>query len=178
MTWVGYVFLTVFLISYLLIFVAVEYLESKCVSKASLKDLDKELSITLTCAYSSGTWRTRNSQWHRFLSFCSDNGLDPLPASVMTVCRFLMFCARTCKYSTVNNYLSAIISLHKYWGIEQCFRDCHLIKMLLNGLKSQLGTAVDKNKLFLLMNWFLCTAPWILLSSTRTYPLMKKEWQW
>ena len=107
----------------------------------SLQDLDQELSVSLSCAWSRGTVRTRNSQWHKFLCFFQDNGLCPLPASDVDVCRFLVYLARTCVYSTIDNYLSAIIALQRYHGFEGSYRNSYLVKLLLSGLKNQLGTA-------------------------------------
>ena len=119
------------------------YAGSSNISKTNITDLDQEVSQFLTLAWSKGTMRTRNSQWHRYMSFCGDNDLTPLPASDMDVCRFLVYLARTCKFSTINNYLSAIISLHKYFGYEASFRESYLIKLLLSGFKNELGTAVS-----------------------------------
>lgn len=87
---------------------------------------------------------TRNSQWKSYLSFCADHGLKGLPATDLTVARFLLFKAETVKYVTVNNYLSAIISLHGYYGFEANFRESYFVKMVLEGLKSLLGLEVSQ----------------------------------
>ena len=93
----------------------------------------------MASAWSYNTLKTRNSQWSRFIKFCASNDLSPLPASVHTVSRFLVWQARTSKFVTVNNYLSAIISLQKFYGYENDYRNCFLIQLVLKGLKSQLG---------------------------------------
>ena len=131
---------------YLILCVAGTYTAGKQQHKIDLEEVDTEISFTLTCAWSTGTLRTRNSQWHKYLSFCQDNGLVPFPAEILTIARFLIYLSRTCKYSTINNYLSAIIKLHEYYGCEQSFRDSFVLKMLLNGLKNQLGTHVKQKK--------------------------------
>ena len=56
--------------------------------------------------------------------------------------RFLVWLARNAKFSTINNYLSAISVLHKYYGYESDFRSSFLIKLVLQGLKRQLGVQV------------------------------------
>lgn len=43
------------------------------------------------------------------------------------------------KFVTINNYLSAIISLHKFYGFDADYREKYFIKMVLEGLKSMLG---------------------------------------
>ena len=75
----------------------------------SVQELDKDVSWLVCRAWSEGTLRTRDSQWKKFLDFCSSNDLVTVPASDRTVVRFLVFLSKSCKYSTINNYLSAVI---------------------------------------------------------------------
>ena len=114
-----------------------------CVAE-SLAQLDKEVAQAVSSAWSSNTLSTRNSQWKSFITFCSTNGLQPLPADHQTVSRFLVWLASRTKFSTVNNYLSAITMLHKYYGYEGDFRSSFLIKLVMQGLKRQLGTKTDQ----------------------------------
>ena len=93
-------------------------------------------------AWSANTRSTRNSQWKQFGEFCNSVGLVPVPALERTVARFLMYKARSCKYNTVNNYLSAINALHKCYGKAVDFRDSFLIQMILSGLKNRPGEGV------------------------------------
>ena len=79
------------------------------------------------------------SQWRKYIEFCQDNGLQVLPSLNNTVARFLVFLARTCKYSMVNNYLSAINRLHLFYGYDIDFRQSFVIKLVLSGIKRQLG---------------------------------------
>ena len=111
-----------------------------------VSELDQEVSATIAAAWSANTLATRNSQWSKYFAFCADVELTPLPANVHTVARFLVFLGRTCKFSTVNNYLSALISLHKFYGLPCDFRDTFLISMILKGLKSTLGEEVKQMK--------------------------------
>ena len=112
-----------------------------CVAE-SLEQLDREVAQAVSYAWSTNTLATRNSQWKKFILFCSSNGLQPLPADHKTVSRFLVWIARASKYSTVNNYLSAISVLHRYYGFEADFRESFLIKLVLQGLKRKLGCNV------------------------------------
>ena len=105
----------------------------------SLPEVDKEVSAAIGSAWAPSTLRTRNSQWKRFISFCQENDLCPLPATPRTVSRFLVFQARSSKYVTVNNYLSAINRLHAFYGHTIDFRGFFLIKLVLAGIKRQLG---------------------------------------
>lgn len=95
-------------------------------------------------AWSSNTKSTRSSQWRIYTSFCAEHELIALPASELTVARFLLYKSKTVKYSTINNYLSSVISLHKYYGYECELRSRYFIKLVLDGLKSKLGQTVDQ----------------------------------
>lgn len=114
-----------------------------CVA-VNLHQLDQEITETLSAAWSKNTKATRSSQWKIYMQFCLDNGLLPFPASLCTVARFLIFKARTSKYGTVNNYLSAIINLHKYHGHNVDFRGCYFMKLLMEGLRQRLGDSVQQ----------------------------------
>lgn len=94
--------------------------------------------------WSRNTLKTRNSQWKRFFNFCSDHNLTPLPASDRTVVRFLMFQSESSTFNTVNNYLSAICALHKFYGYQTDFRDSYMIKMFLSGIARILGKKVKQ----------------------------------
>ena len=104
-----------------------------------VSELDAAVSSAVGAAWSSNTLSTRNSQWRKYLQFCSETDQTPLPADIQAVVRFLVYLGRTCKYSTINNYLSAVISLHKFYGYDVSFRDSFLVKLVMRGLKSQLG---------------------------------------
>lgn len=104
--------------------------------KADLKELDKGISGTIASAWAPSTLRTRNSQWSKFLDFCMDNGLRPLPALETTVARFLFYMSRSCTYTTVNNYLSAIMVLPKLFGFEASYRESYYLKLLMSGINS------------------------------------------
>lgn len=78
------------------------------------------------------------------MNFCDNLGLSAVPAEDRTVARFLVFKSQGCKYSTINNYLSAIISLQKCYGYEGKYRENFMISLVLDGLKSLLGTGVTQ----------------------------------
>lgn len=111
-----------------------------------LTRLDEQVEEILRCAWAESTLKTRNSQWNRYIDFCKSNGMSPLPADSTTIARFLVNLAKNCTYSTCNNYLSAIISLHKFFGHNSSFRDCFLVKLVMQGLGRHLGKAVVQKR--------------------------------
>ena len=66
--------------------------------------------------------------------------------------RFLVWLGRDCKYSTINNYLSAVVSLHRFYGYSPVFRESFFIKMILKGLKVRLGNETVQMQPFTLGN--------------------------
>lgn len=95
-------------------------------------------------AWSVNTIATRSSKWKRFLTFCIDRGLVPLPASSRTVARFLSELALTSKYTTVVNYLSSITTMHKLYGLEPDFRNSYFLTMTVKGIKVKVGVEVSQ----------------------------------
>lgn len=111
-----------------------------CVAETSqLRLIDQQMVKVIMSSWADTTWATRNSQWKRFLGFCGDINACPLPADVLTVCRFLVVLGQTSKFATVTNYLSAINGLHRYYGHEIDFRSYFMVKLILSGLRRILG---------------------------------------
>lgn len=106
--------------------------------------LDEQLSLVIQDAWAQSTLATRNSQWLRYIRFCRANGFSAVPALTLTVARFLIHLGASCAYSTCNNYLSAIISLHKFMGQDSTFRETYVINWVLKGLGRRLGKQVNQ----------------------------------
>lgn len=106
--------------------------------------VDEQLELILRSAWAESTLRTRNSQWKKFIEFCVSNKLTAVPADSWTADRFLVNQAKTCAYSTCNNYLSAVITLHRFFGHDRPFREYFVINMVLKGLSRHLGKEVNQ----------------------------------
>lgn len=122
-----------------------------------LPELDARVSNIIAAAWSSNTLSVRNSQWRLFLQFCQDRALVPLPVEITSVVRFLAFLeARGYKFNTINNYLSAVINLQKFYGFFCDIRSTFLMQMVISGLKNRLGNStipkrpLDVNQLHLI----------------------------
>lgn len=109
-----------------------------------LDRLDNLVFTNISSAWSVNTIATRSSQWKRFLKFCMDYGLTPMPASPKTVARFPSDLALTSKYTTVVNYLSSITTMHRFYGYEPNFRDSYYLSMAVKGIKVNLGSEVHQ----------------------------------
>lgn len=115
-----------------------------CVADVILRKLDSNISNTIAIAWKDNTKKTRESQWRQYYNFCGNLELTAVPAFARTVARFLMYKAESSKFSTINNYLSAITVLHKCYGYDPMFRDNFMIILLLDGLRARLGTGVTQ----------------------------------
>lgn len=105
-----------------------------------LQELDQRVADIVSSAWSENTLSCRNSQWRRFISFCSDRGLAAMPASMSTIVRFLAYLESLgLKYVTINNYLSSVVVLHRFYGLDGDFRSSYLMKTVLAGLKKRIG---------------------------------------
>lgn len=106
--------------------------------------LDAQLDLVIRAAWADSSLKMRNSQWKKYLEFCNANSLTPIPGEVLSVARFLVNLGLTSKYSTCNNYLSAIIALHKFFGYPGDFRQSFVVQMIMKGLGRRLGKHVDQ----------------------------------
>lgn len=62
----------------------------------------------------------------------------PLPCAKVTLCRYIVFLARTLSFTTVKCYLNIIRIIHKEVGLDNPL-DCYSIKSLLRGVHRQIG---------------------------------------
>ena len=95
-------------------------------------------------AWSPSTVRSYSSAQRQFLSFCSqwnlfnDNGL-PLPASELTILRFIASLSKRLAASSIRNYLSAVRNLHIIYGLPDPLQDLPRVPLVLKGLKRVQG---------------------------------------
>ena len=99
-------------------------------------------------AMAISTHKTRRVQCRSYFEFCETFNLTSLPADAHQICRYLVYLARTLKYSSINNYLSGVIMLHKLFGYPHDFRSDFRVLFTLQGLKRVLGdTSLQKSPL-------------------------------
>lgn len=89
--------------------------------------------------WSDNTWSSYHSRWKSFYKFCSDYNLNPVPASVETVCLYITDLSRRCVYNTIVVYVSAIWALHNHLGCPHFNTDNFLYRSTLMGAKRLLG---------------------------------------
>lgn len=73
------------------------------------------------------------------MTFVQELGVTPLPASPELICLYIAYMARSFKYVSIVNYISALRSLHKCYSVEPVSSDNFLVSSTLTGAKRLLG---------------------------------------
>ena len=91
-------------------------------------------------AWSTSTWKIKTSQWKRYLGFCKLADTTPVPTKLQDMCRYAVHLSKSLKYSTIQNYISAVISLNNYFGYDALYiRSEFAFMMTLSGIRRALG---------------------------------------
>lgn len=88
------------------------------------------------------TWKSKKSQWKRYLQFCDSYELAPVPGSIDTICLYITYLTSQVAYSTICNYLSGVWSLHSYLGFDTPAKGTFLVSCALRGARRLLGDSV------------------------------------
>lgn len=92
------------------------------------------------------SWTTRRSQWRHYMSFCEQVGAPPLPAKSELLSVYVAFMAKTFKYVSIMNYVSAVRALHKCYGLQCVPPDDMMLSMTLTGARRLLGDSCFSSK--------------------------------
>ena len=110
--------------------------------------LDTKAERVKLHAFAPNTLKTRRSQWNRYQAFCDRFSLPPFPVTPQNVCRFLVSIGDTLTYTTLNNYVSALDTLGKYYVSDFDLRKDFGVVLLLKGFKRLKGdTTMPKDPL-------------------------------
>ena len=101
---------------------------------ASEQHLDYLVGRFRLAAYAESTKAAYRSQLSAYLQFCSTYGYNPVPASTVTICRYIAYLALTHTYSSIKLYLNVIRLLHIEAGFSNPV-SCHNIQQVLKGVK-------------------------------------------
>ena len=107
---------------------------------SAVSSLDQSWQHLLKNSLANNTQKTYSSAQKRFLKFCEEHDfLHPngsaVPASELTILRFIGSLSGFCQASTIRVYLSAVRSLHIQNGLEDPLVGCLRIPLVLRGLR-------------------------------------------
>ena len=74
--------------------------------------LQQEASAARREALADNSWGTRHSQWKCYVQFCATLNVPPTPASAELIACYLAYLARDKVFSSMKNYLSAVVQMH------------------------------------------------------------------
>lgn len=97
----------------------------------------------LSLCWAESTWRSKQSQWRRYLSFCKLYNQDPIPGSIDTICLYIAYLTSQVGYSTICNYISGVWSLHNYFGYPTMAKGTFLVSCAMKGARRLLGDNVS-----------------------------------
>lgn len=120
-------------------YMACQLYSSFVVLTVSLSDLNGKCAQVQSMCWAASTWKSRQSQLRRYFKFCHSYKLQPLPASVDTVCLYVTYLSSQVKYKTICNYVSALWALHNYFGFPPSAKGSFLVQCTLQGAQRLLG---------------------------------------
>ena len=95
----------------------------------AVSSLNQSWQHLLKNSSANNTQKTYSSAQKRFLKFCEEHGFlhqngSAVPASELTILRFIGSVSGSCQASTIRVYLSAVRSLHIQNGAEDPLLEC------------------------------------------------------
>jgi integrase len=101
--------------------------------------LDNEIASLRSHTFSKSTKKTYTFHLQTYMKFCMTHGLPPVPASPLTIYRYLAFMSRSKVYSTIQQYVSVIKLLHLELGLEYEMKSNHQITSLMKAIRRVKG---------------------------------------
>ena len=107
-------------------------------SSLDVSQLGDLVQYYLQASLAASTKRTYAAGQRRYLSFCSNTKVAPLPTLEITLCKFVAFLAHeNVKHQTIKTYLSAVRNLQITAGHGDPFQQSMpLLEYVLRGIKS------------------------------------------
>ena len=91
-------------------------------ARLDIQTLDRLATSYFTKGLADYTQRSYGSAQNRFLKFCTEVGLQPVPALEQVLCYFVAYLASSkLKHRTIKAYLSAVRYLHIAEGVNDSF---------------------------------------------------------
>jgi len=90
-------------------------------------------------AFARSTQKSYSTHVKRYLNFCQERSYVPVPATTLTIQRYIAHLAETLAYSSVLKYLNGIRLLHIEANLPNPLDNCFAIDCVLRGVKRQKG---------------------------------------
>lgn len=108
-------------------------------------------------SYASATQKTYRSQLRRYIQFCNDYHLNPVPATQETLSSYMAFLARSLSPNSIPGYMNIIRLLHLDAGFDNPLLNNWDLKLIYKGISRTLGQPPQQKapinpKILLLIN--------------------------
>ncbi len=111
----------------------------------SLSELDLEVERLRGLALEESTKRSYSTYEKSYWSFCTQYGLQPIPADQFQASRYAAFLALRLHPNSIPKYLGVIRSLHLEQGLpDPHILQSHRVKQVLTGINKSRGTATRR----------------------------------
>ena len=91
-------------------------------------------------AWAPTTWRTKVSQWKKYVIFCNTIQVPAIPTDTTLMCRFIVSLSGGLKYKTIDNYVSGVLALNKLYGHDRDhIRQDFIFSSTMSGLQRIIG---------------------------------------
>jgi integrase len=107
-------------------------------------ELDLLVDKFSQAALADATKATYKSQLTSFLSFCNNYGYTAIPASTLTLCRYVAFLSSRLKCNSIHQYLNAVRLLHVHNGFSNPLDNNIRLRAVLKGLQRVMGRVVSR----------------------------------
>ena len=104
------------------------------------RQLDFRAAELRSKAWAPSSWKTKTSQWRRYIRFCASIRCAALPTNCKLMCRYAVELSSSLRYSTIQNYVSGVLSLNRYFGHDaKGVRSDYEFIMTMSGIRRVLG---------------------------------------
>lgn len=106
--------------------------------------LDRQVRKYRQAAFADSTKTAYRSQLNKYLDFCREHGLQPVPACTQTVCRYIADLAQSMRPVSIKQYLNVIRLLHLEHGLDNPLENSFVISSVLKGVQRVKGDFIKR----------------------------------
>ena len=109
--------------------------------------LDQRVKYSAKKGYQPGSARNLCTYINRYLDFCLEHSLPPIPADGTQLRRFIQYLADSPTISaidTINNYIWGVRTFHKMVGVSPPDTGEFITQLVIKGIKLQLARPISR----------------------------------
>ena len=107
-------------------------------------ELDALVDKFAHAAIAQSTRASYRSQINSFVSFCNNFGYTAIPASTLTLCRYVAFLSSRLKCTSISQYMNVVRLLHVHHGYPNPLHNNIRLSAVLKGVQRVMGCPVTR----------------------------------